>query len=168
MNHTVIVEETWIHHYDRESKQESMLWIKKSRNATKKKSKRKKSASKFMATNFWDSDVILLIYYLSNETPMNGQYFKYFSNLLTHKRELVIQRSLGKLARRVLLHQDNAPVDTARVAREALKAVRLTEIDHASYSADLAHCDCFLFFFKFIYISLSTLGCDLISRHSYV
>jgi hypothetical protein len=53
-------DETWIHHYDPESKQESMQWKHKG-SPPPKKFKVQHSAGKVMATVFWDSEGILLI-----------------------------------------------------------------------------------------------------------
>ncbi|GBP67680.1 hypothetical protein EVAR_90530_1 [Eumeta japonica] len=51
----VTVDETWVRQYDPESKQESMQWTKKGERPPKK-FKVQKSASKLMATIFWDSE----------------------------------------------------------------------------------------------------------------
>lgn len=103
-----------------------MQWIKKGERPPKK-FKVEKSDSKIMATIFWDSEGILLIDYLPKGTTMNGQYY---GNLLGQAREAVVQKRRGKLARGVLFLQDNAPVHTARVSRDALKATGFSEIDH--------------------------------------
>ncbi|GBP26468.1 Histone-lysine N-methyltransferase SETMAR [Eumeta japonica] len=137
----VTVDETWVRQYDPESKQESMQWTKKGERPPKK-FKVQKSASKLMATIFWDSEGVLLIEYLPKGTTMNGQYY---TNLLAQAREAVVQKRRGKLSRGVLFLQDNASVHTARVSRQALKDTGLSEIDHLPYSPDLAPSDYFLF-----------------------
>ncbi|GBP04819.1 Mariner Mos1 transposase [Eumeta japonica] len=93
--------------------QESMQWTKKGERPPKK-FKVQKSASKLMATIFWDSEGVLLIDYLPKGTTMNGQYY---ANLLAQAREAVVQKPRGKLSRGVLFLQDNASVHTARVSR---------------------------------------------------
>ncbi|GBP26648.1 Histone-lysine N-methyltransferase SETMAR [Eumeta japonica] len=137
----VTVDETWVCQYDPESKQESMQWTKK-RERPPKKFMIQKSASKLMATIFWDSEGVLLIDYLPKETTMNGQYY---ANLLAQTRETAVQKRRGKLSRGVLFLQDNAYVHTARVSRQALKDTGFSEIDHPPYSPDLAPSDYFLF-----------------------
>ncbi|GBP69077.1 Mariner Mos1 transposase [Eumeta japonica] len=107
-----------------------------------KKFKVQMSASKLMATIFWDSEGVLLIDYLPKGTTMNGQYY---ANILAQARESVVQKRRGKLARGVLFLQDNASVHTARVSRQALKDTGFSEIDHPPYSPDLAPSDYFLF-----------------------
>ncbi|GBP88766.1 Histone-lysine N-methyltransferase SETMAR [Eumeta japonica] len=118
-----------------------MQWTKKGERPPKK-FKVQKSASKLMATIFWDSEGVLLIDYLPKGTTMNGQYY---ANLLAQAREAVVQKRRGKLSRGVLFLQDNASVHTARVSRQALKDTGFSEIDHPPYSPDLAPSDYFLF-----------------------
>lgn len=137
----VTVDETWIRQYDPESKQESMQWIEKGEKPPRK-FKVERSASKLMATIFWDCEGILFIDYLPKNTTMNGDYY---AALLTKVRQVVVEKRRGKLARGVLFLQDNAPVHTARVARRALAETGFEEINHPPYSPDLAPSDYFLF-----------------------
>ena len=53
-------DETWIHHWDPENKQESMQWKQKSSPASKK-FRIQASAGKIMATVFWDVDGVIMI-----------------------------------------------------------------------------------------------------------
>ncbi|GBP35774.1 Mariner Mos1 transposase [Eumeta japonica] len=116
-----------------------MQWTKKGERPPKK-FKVQKSASKLMATIFWDSEGVLLIDYLPKGTTMNGQYY---ANLLAQAREAVVQKRRG-LSRSAVL-QDNASVHTARVSRQALKDTGFSQIDYPPYSPDLALSDYFLF-----------------------
>jgi hypothetical protein len=59
----VTVGETWLYHYDPETKQQSMEW-RHSGSPHIKKFRVQKSAGKFLASIFWDQDGIPLIYYL--------------------------------------------------------------------------------------------------------
>ncbi|CAH2101887.1 unnamed protein product [Euphydryas editha] len=72
---------------------------------------------------------------------MNGQYY---GNLLPQIRKAIVQKRIGELTRGVLLLQDNAPVHTTHVAREALKDSGFSEIDHPPYNLDLAPSNFFL------------------------
>ena len=56
----MIVDETWIHHYTPEMKQQSKQWITSGESAPKK-AKTILSVGKMMATVFWDSQGIILI-----------------------------------------------------------------------------------------------------------
>jgi hypothetical protein len=64
-------DETWVHHYDPETKQESMQWTHQG-SPPPKKFKVQKSAGKIMATVFWDIEGILLIEYMPHKTTITG------------------------------------------------------------------------------------------------
>lgn len=74
---------------------------------------------------------------------MNGQYYAY---LLNQAREAILQKRCGTLARGVMFLQDNALVDTPRVARNALKLTGFTDINHPPYSPGMAPSNFLLFF----------------------
>ena len=134
-------DETWIHHYDPESKQDSMEWLPKGSNPPLKP-RTQPSAGKIMLTIFWDSDGALLTDYLPKGQSINGQYY---AEILSRLREAVKSKRWGKLRKGVLLLHDNAPVHKSAVATAALRATGFTEIKHPPYSPDLAPSDYFLF-----------------------
>jgi len=59
----VTTDETWLHHYDPETKQQSMKW-RHSGSPRPKNFRVQKCAGKVLASNFWDQEGILLIDYL--------------------------------------------------------------------------------------------------------
>jgi histone-lysine N-methyltransferase SETMAR len=59
----VTVDETWMHHYTPETKEQSKQWVPSGESAPKK-AKTVPSAGKVMVTVFWDSQAIILINYL--------------------------------------------------------------------------------------------------------
>jgi hypothetical protein len=59
----IIMDETWIHHYTPESKQQSKHWTEAGRLAPKK-TRSVPSAGKVMASVIWDAEGILFIDYL--------------------------------------------------------------------------------------------------------
>jgi histone-lysine N-methyltransferase SETMAR len=134
-------DETWIHHYDPESKQESMQWKHKG-SPSPKKFKVQHSAGKVMATVFWDSEGILLIDYLPRKTTMNGNYY---AEVLGKLEKAIKEKRKGKFKNGILLLHDNAPVHKAGVVQDALKKLKFQELNHPPYSPDLAPCDYFLF-----------------------
>jgi histone-lysine N-methyltransferase SETMAR len=75
----IIMDETWIHQYTPESKQQSKQWAEAGCSAAKKISS-VPSAGKFMASVFWDVEGILFIDYFEKGKTMTGEYY---SNLLT-------------------------------------------------------------------------------------
>jgi histone-lysine N-methyltransferase SETMAR len=76
------MDETWIHHYTPESKQQSKQWTEAC--SAPKKTRLVPSAGKVMASVFWDDEGILFIAYLEKGKTING---KYYSNLLTRLDE---------------------------------------------------------------------------------
>lgn len=137
----VTCDETWIRQWDPESKQESLQWKFKDEKPPRKY-KVRPSASKLMATIFWDAEGILLIDYLPKKTTMNADYY---ANLLCQLRDAIKEKRRGKLNRGVLILHDNAPVHTARTTQLAMARNGFDAIDHPPYSPDLAPCDYFLF-----------------------
>lgn len=134
-------DETWVHHYDPESKQESMQWVKKGADPPKK-FKVTSSAGKIMATVFWDSKGILLIEYKNKGVSITAASY---AITLRNLKEAIKEKRRGKLTAGVLLLHDNAPVHTARVAKAAARACGFEEINHPPYSPDLAPSDYYLF-----------------------
>jgi hypothetical protein len=65
------MDETWIYHYDPETKQQSVEW-RYSGSPRPKKFRVQKSAGKVLASIFWDQDGILLIDYLHNSVHFQG------------------------------------------------------------------------------------------------
>jgi histone-lysine N-methyltransferase SETMAR len=75
----ITMDETWIHHYTPESKQQSKQWTEASCSVPKK-TRSAPSAGKVMASVFWDAEGILYIDYLEKGKIITGEYY---SNLLT-------------------------------------------------------------------------------------
>jgi len=85
------MDETWIHHYTPESKQQSKQWTEAGCSAPKKRSV--PSAGKVMALVFWDAEGILFIdYYLEKGKTITREYY---SNLLTRLDEKIREKRPG-------------------------------------------------------------------------
>ncbi|CAH1242186.1 SETMAR [Branchiostoma lanceolatum] len=67
----VTQDETWVHHFDPESKEQSKEWTKKG-SQPPKKFKRVASVGKVMASLFWDSEGVIMIDYLQKGQTING------------------------------------------------------------------------------------------------
>ncbi|XP_048243687.1 histone-lysine N-methyltransferase SETMAR-like [Haliotis rufescens] len=137
----VTSDETWVYHYDPESKQESMKW-KHATSPKTKKFKATRSTKKVMMTIFWDSKGVIHIDYLPHGTTMNGEYN---AKLLKQVRQSIKVKRRGKIRRGILLHQDNAPVHRSRVAMTAVQECGYELLPHPPYSPDLAPSDFHLF-----------------------
>lgn len=140
--HRVVTgDETWIHHWDPESKMESMQWRHTS-SPPPKKFRTQVSAGKVMATIFWDSQGVLLLDYLPHKTTMTGDYY---SKLLGTLRDAIKQKRRGMLSRGVLLLHDNAPAHRSVIAQQAIHDCEFKQLNHPAYSPDLAPSDYYLF-----------------------
>ena len=137
----VTVDETWIHHYTPETKEQSKQWIVSGESAPKK-AKVVPSAGKVMATVFWDSQGVILIDYIEKGKTITGAYY---SSLLDRlKTEL--QEKRPRLAhKKVLFHHDNAPAHSSGVVAAKLMELRFQLVPHPPYSPDLAPSDYYLF-----------------------
>lgn len=76
----VTMDETWVHHYTPESKEQSKQWT-AAGEPTPKKAKSILSANKVMASVFWDAKGIIFIDYLEKGKSITGEYY---ANLLQH------------------------------------------------------------------------------------
>ena len=134
-------DETWIHHWDPESRQDTMEWTDHN-SPPPKKVRTQPSAAKIMVTIFWDSLGVLLIDYMPHKTTISGEYY---AALMDRLHESIKEKRRGKLRKGVLLLHDNAPVHTARVARRAILNCGFEELYQPPYSPDLAPSDYYLF-----------------------
>lgn len=137
----VTVDETWIHHYTPETKEQSKQWTSPGERAPKK-AKTVISAGKVMATVFWDAQGIIFIDYLEKGRTITGQYYcallDKFNAALKAKRPHLKKK-------KILFHHDNAPAHSCLLTTEKLLQLRYELMPHPPYSPDLAPCDFFLF-----------------------
>lgn len=134
-------DETWLHHWDPDTKQESMQW-KHANSPPPRKFRTQPSAGKVMATIFWDCKGALLVDYLPQRTTMTGSYY---GNVLKNLRQAVKEKRRGMLSRGVLLLHDNAPAHMSRLAQSVVKDIGFDQLSHPPYSPDLAPSDFYLF-----------------------
>ena len=93
----VTMDETWLYHYDPETKQQSMEWW-HSGSPHPKKFRVQKSAGNFLASIFWDQDGILLIDELPKGQTINAEYYSF---LLVKLKDILkeIRRGAGRSPR---------------------------------------------------------------------
>ena len=87
----VTMDETWLYHYDPETKQQWMEW-RQSGSPRPKIFRVQKSAGKVLASIFCDQDGILLIHYLPKGQTINAEYY---SSLLVQFRDLGRKNAAG-------------------------------------------------------------------------
>ncbi len=134
-------DETWVHHYDPESKQESMEW-RQTGSRPPLKARTQSSAGKIMLSLFWDAQGPILIEYLPHKQTITGQRY---ADQMERLHDAVRQKRRGFLERGVLLLHDNAPPHTSHVAQAAIRTARFEQLPHPPYSPDLAPSDFHLF-----------------------
>jgi hypothetical protein len=127
LNRTVSRNESWLHFYQSKSKCASMQG--KSCRSTKK-FKVTPSAWKVMLTVFWDSQGVLLAHFQNRGEYVNSASY---CEVLLKLRDAIRRKRPGQLARRILLHHDNARSHTVRATQERiqelhrnLSSIRLT------------------------------------------
>ena len=99
------MDETWLYHYDLETKQQSMEW-RHSGSPLPKKFQVQKSAGKVLALIVWHQDGILLTDYLPKGQTINTEYY---SSLLVQLKDTLKEKHRGKFTREVLFLHDTAP-----------------------------------------------------------
>jgi len=136
------MDETWLyHHYDPETKQQSMEW-RHSRSPRPKKFRVQKSAGKFLASILGYQDGILLIDYLPKGQTINAEYY---SALLVQVKDILKEKRNGKFTKAVLFLHDNSPAHWALATPKKLAYLGFQFLDHPPYSPDLAPSDYHLF-----------------------
>jgi hypothetical protein len=93
LNRIVAVDESWVHHYQHESKCDSMQWKQPSSPSTKKY-KVMSSAGKVMLTMFWDSQGVLLVHFQKcDENVISASYHE----VLLKLRDAIRRKCPGQL-----------------------------------------------------------------------
>jgi len=134
----VTMDETWLYHYDSETKQQSMEW-QHSGSPRSKNFRMQKSAGKFLASTFWDQEGILLIDYLPKDHVINAECY---SSLLVQMNGILKEERHA--AGRSPMH-DNAPAHRALATQKKLSYLGFQCLNHPPYSPDLAPSDYHLF-----------------------
>lgn len=137
----ITVDETWVHFYTPEMKQQSKQWVFSGERAPKK-AKTVRSAGKVMATVFWDACGIIHIDYLPRGQTITGEYY---ASLLDDLNEKIKEKRPHLKRKKVLFHQDNARVHTSAVSMAKIMELKFELLPHPPYSPDLAPSDFFLF-----------------------
>ena len=137
----ITMDETWIHHYTPESKQQSKQWTKAGCSAPKK-TRSVPSAGKVMASVFWDAEGILFIDYLEKGKIITREYY---SNLLTRLDGTYSWEKTRFAKEKIIFHQDNAPAHKRVLAMGKLRDLHYELLEHPPYSPDLAPPDFYLF-----------------------
>ena len=88
LSQLVTMDETWLYHYDPETKQQSLDWWHSS------SPRPKKIPSAKIHLTFWDRDGVVLIAYLPKGQTINMQYY---SSLLVQLKDSLKEKCCGKV-----------------------------------------------------------------------
>ena len=110
------MDETWLYHYDPETKKQLMEW-RHIGSLLPKKIRVQKSARKVLPSIFSDQDGILLIDYLPKGQTINAEYY---SSLLMQLKEILKEKRRGNVTKVVLFLNDNAPVHRTLATQQKL------------------------------------------------
>ena len=139
--HSIVTgDETWCHHYEPESKRQSMEW-RHANSPSKKKFKTQPSAGKVMCTIFWDSQGVILVDVLEPGATVNSERYKQTLTKLKSR----ISRVRPEKKTNFYLQHDNARPHTSFVTTQLIAAFGWTVLPHPPYSPDLAPSDFHLF-----------------------
>ena len=133
-------DETWCHHYEPESRRQSMEW-RHVNSPSKKKFKTLPSAGKVMCTVFWDRKGVILLDFLEPGQTINSD--RYIATLTKLKARISRVRPEKKTT--FLLQHDNARPHTSLKTVEHIVSLGWTVVPHPPYSPDLVPSDFHLF-----------------------
>ena len=124
-------DKSWFHHFEHETKQQSMEWH-HLHSPSKKKAKTVPSAVKVMGTVFWNAEGLILAEFLEyGQTITTARYVQTLHKL---RRALRDKRPGLNI---IILH-DNARPYATRLTSEAIVKMGWEVLPHPSYSPDLA------------------------------
>lgn len=146
LSRIITVDETWIPLESQGTMQSTSEW----RLPTEGRPTRARLSNnrqKVMATVFWDTEGVILVDFFKKpkESKKRGMDAAYYAKLIQNLRDLLPIKRRGKLARGVLLLQDNAPIHTAAEVRAILNRNNFELLPHPPYSPDIAPSDYHLF-----------------------
>ena len=93
-----------------------------------------------MASNFWDSQGVIMIDYLEQDRTINSTYTIQANFRRLHQE--IAKKRPGKLTRVVLLLQNKAPAHTSQVAMTAVTECGFEILPHPPYFLDMAPSIC--------------------------
>ena len=134
LHRTVTGDESWVHHYDPESKRQSMYWKHPSFPANKK-FKTQASAGKVKLTIVWDVNGPTLVHFQEKDQTVTSA--RYSHMLVNELKPAIRSTCRGILSKRVLLLHDNAHHHTAAYTVDTLCALKYEVLKHPPYSPGL-------------------------------
>ncbi|KYO21352.1 histone-lysine N-methyltransferase SETMAR [Alligator mississippiensis] len=142
LSRIVTGDETWVHHYDPESKRQNMQW-KCTSSPPPKKIHTQPPSGKVLLILFWDCLGPLLVHSMECAVTVNSS--TYFHVLQNHLEPAIRIKRPGKLKQGVLLQLENVRPHSAQVTLETLHGLGFEILPYPPYSPDLAPSDYHMF-----------------------
>jgi histone-lysine N-methyltransferase SETMAR len=140
LNRVVTGDESWVHHYQPQSKCASMQW--KHPSSTSSSLRLRHRLGRLCLPCFGNLRKVLLADFQKRGQNVNSASY---CEVLLKLRDANGRKHPGQLARCVLLHHDNARPHTARETHERIQELQWELLEHPPYSPDLAPSDFHLF-----------------------
>ena len=132
LSRIVTGDESWVHHYDPETKQQSKEYRHPCSSSPKK--------FRIAYDSIWDCEGIVHLEFVDNRVSINSNRF--IEMLKSLQQRLMQVRS----DKHVLLHHDNARPHTSQKTRTHIERSKISDIlEHPRYSPDLAPSDFYMF-----------------------
>jgi histone-lysine N-methyltransferase SETMAR len=136
LNSITTGDETCIHHYDPESKHQSVQW---EHSASLFVEEIQNTAGKVLLAVFWDFQSHILQHYQAREITVTSVSY---CDMLRNEMKPAIRKKkkTGRLSQGVLLLHDD-PCHSAACTKETLQHLKLEALDHPPYRPDLVPSD---------------------------
>ena len=135
----ITADETWVRHYEPETRRESMEY-RHPESPRPKKLKISRSSNKLMLSVFWDARGVIHSEYAPKGTTINST--RYIETLKRLKNRV---RRVRPDTQQLVLQHDNARPHVSASTTEAVKRLNIEVVTHPPYSPDLAPCDYHMF-----------------------
>ena len=144
LSRLVTTDETWLYHYDPETKQQSMEWRHSGSPRPAPKNSECKNPLEMFSPRFLGiktASSSLIIFQRAKLSMLSI----YYSSLLVQLKDILEEKRRGKFTKGVLLSHDSAPAHRALATQKKLAYLGFHCLDHPPYSTDLAPSDYHLF-----------------------
>ena len=142
MQEIVTGDETWIYHFQPDSKAKYKVWVSSERNRPVT-ARHCKTSNRMLYAIFFDSNGPVLQIPVPKGSSVTGRFYR--ESILTQLVDFYQKRRPRTGVRGIKLLHDNAPAHKSATVQEYLKESGLNVLDHPPYSPDLSPCDFWLF-----------------------
>ena len=84
---------------------------------------------------FWDKNDVLLTEYLPRGTTISDPCY---ASIIERLHSIIVEKGRGKVSHEVLLLHDSAPIDKCKIVQAAIRQAGFIELNHPTYSLDIA------------------------------